>query len=213
MFSFGGRFGISKPQRGAMVPLENLKMNKVDDIILSADAFIALLNAVLKSYKFPKEVLTAICNYAQTAGGKRNFNSGEYNNMKIHTAVDANDINEVDMLLKEGLYVDQWYEFKTPLFRAVYTHRNIEMAEFLIINGARRRIKSPVYELEKRDDSDEFLNLLRPFVDEDPLLGTWTSRDIQVRALEPGKFGYTPDHKADTYGYELVDGANEISNY
>ena len=61
-----------------------------------------------------------------------------------------NGIKKAEHLLKNNdYYIDQWSDngFQTALYWAVMCHY-IEMIEFLLINGARRKIKIILYELE-----------------------------------------------------------------
>ena len=163
---------------------ENLKMNKVEEIMLSPDSWIDLLNdsfIALLSCPIPECILRVICDYAMTFGAKRNFIEKR---TPFHEAVDRGNIDKADELLKTGMYfVDQYgstskfYWAQTPLFRAVFKHWNVGMVEFLILNGARRGIRDMISKLENCSTSGKggfneehrknLLAILCPHNDED----------------------------------------------
>ena len=158
--------------------LENLNMNKVADIQITSDDFVALLTESLQTYQVSKSVLMVIFEYARCIGGERNFKSFWD---ELHSAAGRGDIEAADRLLKEGYYVDQWSHSgqQSPMYWAAVGKPDVKMVEFLLINGARRRIRDIISELKgglnytvnQLDESarNELINLLSPFIKEDPM--------------------------------------------
>merc|ERR1711879_580466 len=87
---------------------DHLKPNKVKDITMPRDSFINLLDDSLKwcTFPLPESVLRVICDYGMTFGAERNYIQKW---TPFHDAVDNNDIDKTDELLKTGMYyVDQY---------------------------------------------------------------------------------------------------------
>ena len=137
---------------------EHLEMDKVSDIMIDGDSFMELLSNTLHhgidEQALPKEILMEIYAFSRTFGGNRNFHyfgrmpQHDAATNALHDAATENDVRKVDELLKSGYFVDQWsVAFHTPLVEAVRA-LNVEMVEFLLLNGARRRIRSLVSSLK-----------------------------------------------------------------
>ena len=150
--------------------LEHADMDRVADIVMDKETFIALLSGVLKQEELPTQVLKVMFEYSRTFGGGRNFKTHWD---RLHDAAKNNDLDAADALLKQGYFVDQWSHtgFQSPLWWTVHAH-HVEMAEFLAINGARRRIRSLVKELKgegpgiryhhQHDECPEITSVCRP---------------------------------------------------
>ena len=150
--------------------LEHVHMNKVAQIKIELDLFIKLMPTKINDEQFPASIIKEIYEYSKCIGGDRNF---AYDGYELQFASRENDIDKVEKLLKEGCYVDQWSDrgFETALWWAVHSH-NIEMTELLVINGARRRIRSlvPGLYVDWPRELVKLREILSPYAAEDPLI-------------------------------------------
>ena len=126
----------------------------------------------------PIEILSIIYSFARVVGGKKPKIKDEIKKWNdVHAAAYQGDINKCDELLQNGYYIDQWTDTKygTPATALTISvlRGYVDLTEFLLINGARRRIRFLMEELEKQTSECSqylgnekrliMLELLRPY--------------------------------------------------
>ena len=150
---------------------EDPNMDSIKEIKMQRQDFVDLLLSSLNTLN--KSICDILYDYSECISGDKNFDNKW---TKLHQ-VKKNDIQTAEKLLKqEGYYIDQWSDigFKTPLYLAVEWNL-VEMVEFFLLNGARRRIRSMVKDLKENSNENdkqkqEILQLLLPYIDQDPLI-------------------------------------------
>lgn len=150
---------------------EDPNMDIIKDIKMNREDFSKLILSIVNQCN--NSICGVLFEYTECISGDKNFDNKW---TKLHQ-VKKNDIETAEKLLKqEKYYIDQWNDsgFKTPLYLAVQWNL-VEMVEFLVLNGARRRIRSMVKELKDNTNNNdkqkqEILQLLVPYIDQDPVI-------------------------------------------
>ena len=131
-----------------------------------------------KKFILGNEIINLIYEYCEIIGGSINL---RIENTKLNTYATQGNIEQCEKLLKVGYYIDQWANMdkETPLLNAIYSN-NVEIVEFFLLNGARRRIKRyhtllHTVHMEKinaldTDVKKEMIKLLKPLLDQDPVI-------------------------------------------